>query len=66
MELKVIGRGAGSFGDSGAVDVLGVVGTTLGPTDGADDTAVGEEGVGKAEVDIRFVGTGTEPCVKLH
>ena len=65
-ELKVIDGGTGSAGKCGAVDVLGVVGTKIGPADGANDTAVGMECVGIAEVDARLVGGGTKRYDKLH
>ena len=64
--MKVIGRGMSSNGERGAVGVLGVLRTKLGPTDGADDTAMGVEDVGIAEVDVRLVVGGTEPCDRLH
>ena len=65
-EFKVIDGEAGSTGECGAIGVLGVVGTKLGPADGADDTPVGVKSVGRAEVDVKLIGGGTEPYDQLH
>ena len=65
-ELKVIGGRTRETGECRAVSVLGVVGMTFGPADGANDTAVGMEGVGVAEVDVRLVDGGTKPYDQLH
>ena len=59
-ELQVIGGETGSAGWWGAVGVLGVVSTKLGPADSANDTAVGVEGLDVAEVVVRLVGGGVE------
>ena len=57
-ELNVIGEETGSAEWWGAVGVLGVVSTKLGPADDVNDTAVGVEGVDVAEVVVRLVGGG--------
>ena len=65
-ELKIIGGETISAGEWGAVCRLGVVGTKLGPADGANDKTAGVEGVDVAGVDVRLVGGLTKPYDQLH
>ena len=65
-ELKVIGGETSSAAELGAVGVLGVVKTKLGPADGAIDTTGGVEGVDVADVDVKQVGGVTKPYDQLH
>ena len=65
-ELKVIVGETVSASECGAVGVLGVVRTELGPADDANDTTLAIEGVGIAEVDVRLVGGGIKPYDQIH